>query len=196
MRDVDLSFDHKKLAFAWKKSDRLDDYHIYEYDLAKGETKQLTFGLGRADYEPVYLPDGDLVFVSTRPEQSVPCWKSEISNLYRMDGEGRYVRRLAIDQVHTVYPQLLTNGRLSYTRWDYSDRAQLSPPCFHNESRWAGTTGILRRELWFPTSLLHMRPIPGSHKTMAIAAGHHTGQNGKLAIIDVKEGRDEGHAYT
>ena len=193
MRDVDLSFDHKKLAFAWKKSDRLDDYHIYEYDLAEGKTKQLTFGLGRADYEPVYLPDGDLVFVSTRPEQSVPCWKSEISNLYRMDGEGRYVRRLAIDQVHTVYPQLLTNGRLSYTRWDYSDRAQLFPhPVFTMNPDGQAQRAFYGGNSWFPTSLLHMRPIPGSHKTMAIAAGHHTGQNGKLTIIDVKQGRDEG----
>ena len=193
MRDVDISFDKERLAFAWKKSNRLDDYHVYEYDLARGDTKQLTFGLGRADYEPIYLPDGDLIFVSTRPEQSVPCWKSEISNLYRMDGEGRYVRRLAIDQVHTIYPQLLTNGRLSYTRWDYSDRGQVFPhPIFSMNPDGQGQRVYYGGNSWFPTSLLHMRPIPGSHKTMAIAAGHHTHQNGKLVIIDVNEGRDEG----
>ena len=193
MRDVDISFDQERLAFAWKKSNRLDDYHVYEYDLARGDTKQLTFGLGRADYEPIYLPDGDLIFVSTRPEQSVPCWKSEISNLYRMDGEGRYVRRLAIDQVHTIYPQLLTNGRLSYTRWDYSDRGQVFPhPIFSMNPDGQGQRVYYGGNSWFPTSLLHMRPIPGSHKTMAIAAGHHTHQNGKLVIIDVNEGRDEG----
>ena len=193
MRDVDISFDQERLAFAWKKSDRLDDYHVYEYYLATGDTKQLTFGLGRADYEPIYLPDGDLVFVSTRPEQSVPCWKSEISNLYRMDGEGRYVRRLAIDQVHTIYPQLLTNGRLSYTRWDYSDRGQVFPhPIFSMNPDGQAQRVYYGGNSWFPTSLCRMRPIPGSHKTMAIAAGHHTHQNGKLVIIDVNEGRDEG----
>jgi hypothetical protein len=193
MRDVDISFDKDRLAFAWKKSDRLDDYHVYEYDLARDATKQLTFGLGRADYEPIYLPDDDLIFVSTRPEQSVPCWKSEISNLYRMDSKGRYVRRLAIDQVHTIYPQLLTNGRLSYTRWDYSDRGQTFPhPIFTMNPDGQGQRVYYGGNSWFPTSLLHMRPIPGSHKTMAIAAGHHTHQNGKLVIIDVNEGRDEG----
>ncbi|MGB0257291.1 MAG: hypothetical protein ACPGES_01450 [Coraliomargarita sp.] len=193
LRDVDLSFDKEKLAFAWKKSDRLDDYHIYEYDLASGDTKQLTFGLGRADYEPIYLPDGDLVFASTRPEQSVPCWLTEISNLYRMDGEGRYVRRLAVDQVHTIYPQLLNDGRLTYTRWDYSDRAQVYPhPIFSMNPDGQGQSVYYGGNSWFPTSLLHMRPIPGSDKTMAIASGHHTHQNGKLAIIDVNEGRDEG----
>jgi hypothetical protein len=110
-----------------------------------------------------------------------------------MDGEGRYVRRLAIDQVHTIYPQLLTNGRLSYTRWDYSDRGQVFPhPIFSMNPDGQGQRVYYGGNSWFPTSLLHMRPIPGSHKTMAIAAGHHTHQNGKLVIIDVNEGRDEG----
>ena len=31
MRDVDISFDQERLAFAWKKSERMDDYHVYEY---------------------------------------------------------------------------------------------------------------------------------------------------------------------
>ena len=84
IRDVDVSPDGKKLLFAWKKSDRLDDYHLHEYNLNTGKSRQLTFGMGRADYEPIYLPDGDILFTSTRPEQSVPCWWTEISNLYRM----------------------------------------------------------------------------------------------------------------
>jgi hypothetical protein len=110
-----------------------------------------------------------------------------------MDSKGRYVRRLAIDQVHTIYPQLLTNGRLSYTRWDYSDRGQTFPhPIFTMNPDGQGQRVYYGGNSWFPTSLLHMRPIPGSHKTMAIAAGHHTHQNGKLVIIDVNEGRDEG----
>jgi hypothetical protein len=57
----------------------------------------------------------------------VPCWYTEISNLYRMNGEGRYVRRLAVDQVHTLYPQVLNDGRICYTRWDYDDRGQNYP---------------------------------------------------------------------
>jgi hypothetical protein len=193
MRDVDVSPDETKIAFAWKKSDRLDDYHIFEYDLATGAVRQLTFGLGRADYEPVYLPDGDIVFASTRPEQSVPCFWTEISNLYRMDGDGNFIRRLAIDQVHTIYPTLLENGRMIYTRWDYSDRTQNYPhPLFTMNQDGTGQRVYYGGNSWFPTSLLHARAIPGTGKVMAVASGHHTRQRGKLVTLDVSQGRDEG----
>ena len=193
LRDVDVSFDRQRLAFAWKRSDRLDDYHIYEWSFAGQVPRQLTFGLGRADYEPAYLPDGDLVFVSTRPEQSVPCWWTEISNLYRMDANGNYVRRLAVDQVHTLYPALGSDGRLTYTRWDYSDRGQNYPhPVFSMRPDGQDQRVYYGGNSWFPTSLLHTRGIPGSHKSLSIAAGHHTLQQGKLVMLDTRIGRDEG----
>lgn len=193
LRDVDVSLDKERLLFAWKKSDRLDDYHVYEHDLSSAQTRQLTFGLGRADIEPIYLPDGDIIFASTRPEQSVPCWWNEICNLYRMDSEGRYIRRLAIDQVQTMYPQVLNDGQVCYTRWDYSDRGQNYPhPLFAMKPDGRGQRAYYGGNSWFPTSLLHTRAIPESHKVMAIAAGHHTQQRGKLVVIDVHQGRDEG----
>lgn len=197
MRDVDVSFDRTRLLFAWKKSDRLDDYHIYEVRPEDGHYRQLTFGLGRADYEPIYLPDGDILFTSTRPEQSVPCWWTEISNLYRMDGRGRYLRRLAIDQVHALYPQLMADGRVTYTRWDYNDRGQNYPhPVFSMRPDGQDQRAFYGGNSWFPTSLLHTRGIPGSPKAMSIAAGHHTYQQGKLVVLDNRVGRDEGPGMT
>jgi len=195
MRDADVSFDLSRVAFAWKKSDRLDDYHLYELDLKSGTKRQLTAGLGRADYEPMYLPDGDIIFASTRPEQSVPCWWTEISNLYRMDGNGNGngLRRLAIDQVHTLYPQLMADGRLTYTRWDYNDRGQNYPhPLFSMLPDGRDQRAFYGANSWFPNSLLHARGLPGSHQVVAIASGHHTRQQGKLVIIDNTQGRDEG----
>ncbi|MCP5546690.1 MAG: hypothetical protein H7A50_04880 [Akkermansiaceae bacterium] len=197
MRDVDVSFDRGKLLFAWKKSDRLDDYHVYEYNVEDGACRQLTEGLGRADYEPIYLPDGGIIFTSTRPEQSVPCWWTEISNLYRMDADGRNIRRLAIDQVHALYPQLMADGRVTYTRWDYNDRGQNFPhPVFSMRPDGKDQRAFYGGNSWFPTSLLHTRGIPGSHKAMAVAAGHHTHQQGKLVVLDTNEGRDEGRGMS
>ena len=193
IRDVDVSYDKSRLLFAWKKSDRLDDYHIYELNLSDKRLRQLTSGIGRADYEPAYLPDGDIIFASTRPEQSVPCWYTEISNLYRMNGDGLYVRRLAIDQVHTLYPQVMNDGRICYTRWDYSDRGQVYPhPVFSMNPDGQAQRIFYGGNSWFPNSLLHTRAIPESTKAMSIAAGHHTNQHGKLVVIDVNQGRDEG----
>lgn len=197
MRDVDVSFDRQRLLFAWKKSDRLDDYHLHEYSLRDGSCRQLTEGLGRADYEPIYLPDGEILFSSTRPEQSVPCWWTEISNLYRMDARGKHIRRLAIDQVHALYPQLMADGRVVYTRWDYNDRGQVYPhPVFSMQPDGRDQRAFYGGNSWFPTSLLHTRGIPGSHKAMSIAAGHHTWQQGKLVVLDTRVGRDEGPGMT
>ncbi len=66
IRDPDVSYDGKRIMFAWKKSDRQDDYHLYEMNVASRKIRQLTFGLGFADYEGIYLPDGNILFNSTR----------------------------------------------------------------------------------------------------------------------------------
>lgn len=197
IRDVDVSASGQHLLFAWKKSDREDDYHIYEYDLINDDITQLSFGLGRADIEPQYLPDGDIIFASTRGEHSVPCYWTEVTNLYRMDGEGQFMRRLAVDQVHTLYPTVLENGRVIYTRWDYNDRGQVYPhPLFSMNPDGTGQRVYYGGNSWFPNSLIHARAIPGTDKVMGIVSGHHTLQRGKLVEVDVSEGRDEGLGIT
>ena len=35
------------------------------------------------------------------------------------------MRQVGFDQVHTVTPTLLDDGRVVYTRWDYNDRGQV-----------------------------------------------------------------------
>ena len=77
LRNPDVSYDGKRVLFAWKKSDREDDFHLYEMEVATGERRQLTDGLGFADYEGVYLPDGNIVFSSTRcAADSTRCIRS------------------------------------------------------------------------------------------------------------------------
>jgi hypothetical protein len=192
IRDPAVSWDGERVLFAWKKALDEDDYHLYELAMATGKVRQLTFGLGVADYEPAYLPNGDIVFASTRCVQTVDCWWTEVSNLYTCDPDGRFLRRLGFDQVHTVYPQVLDDGRVIYTRWDYNDRGQLFPqPLFQMNPDGTGQTEFYGNNSWFPTTIAHARGIPGTHKVMAILCGHHSSQAGKLAIIDPAQGRQE-----
>lgn len=83
IRDPDVACDGTRVLFSWKKSDRRDDYHLYEMDLASGEVRQLTSGLGFADYEGVYLPSGDLLFNSSRCVQVVDCFFTALSQAMR-----------------------------------------------------------------------------------------------------------------
>jgi len=192
IRDPDVSYDGKRVLFAWKKSDRKDDYHLYEMEIASGKIRQLTSGLGYADYESCYLPNDNILFNSTRCVQIVDCWWTEVSNFYLCDKDGKYMRRIGFDQVHTNYPTVMDDGRVIYTRWDYNDRGQLYPqPLFQMNIDGTGQTEMYGNNSWFPTTIAHARGLPGSKKIVAILTGHHSHQKGKLAIIDPTKGRQE-----
>lgn len=192
IRDPAVSWDGQRILFAWKKSLDEDDYHLYELTVAANTIRQITSGKGFADYEPAYLPNGDIIFASTRCVQTVDCWWTEVSNLYVCAPDGRFLRRLGFDQVHTVYPQVMDDGRVIYTRWDYNDRGQIFPqPLFQMNSDGTGQTEFYGNNSWFPTTIAHARGIPGTQKALAILCGHHSTQAGKLAVIDPTRGRQE-----
>ncbi len=191
IRDPDVSYDAKRIIFSWKKSLLEDDFHIYEMDLETGKIKQLTFGRF-ADIEAKYLPNGEIVFNSTRCEQTTDCWFTEVSNLYMMRGDGSFMRRVGFDQVCTTYPTVTEQGDVIYTRWDYSDRGQIFTQGLFS-MKYDGTfqTEVYGNKSWFPTAIGHARQIPNTKKYIAVLHGHHTGQRGKLALIDPSKGRQE-----
>lgn len=192
IRDPDVSWDSRRVLFAWKKSDHQDDYHLYEMSIGDGSVRQITRGLGFADYEGIYLPNDDLLFNSTRCVQTVDCWWTEVSNLYTCGPDGRYLRRLTFDQVHDNFPTLLPDGRIVYTRWEYADRGQLFVQgLFQMNPDGTGQTELYGNNSWFPTSLLHARGIPGTTRIVATFSGHHTMQVGKLGIVNSARGRQE-----
>ena len=198
IRDPDVSYDGKRILFAWKKSARGDDYHLYEMDFESRKVRQLTSGQGVADYEGIYLPDGNIMFSSTRCYQNVDCWHVSVCNMYVMDQDGKYMRRVGFDQVHTNYPQVHPeSGVVTYTRWEYNDRGQIYPqPLFQMNPGGAHQTEYYGNNSYFPTSILHARGIAGTGKVLAIVSGHHTPQRGKLAIIDPSMGRQETSGVT
>ena len=191
-RDVDVSPDGKRLLYSFKASDRGDDFHLYEMDLATRVVKQLTFGAGAADYEGCYLPDGHILFNSTRCQQIVDCWWTEVSNLYRCDADGGNITRLTYDQVHDNYPSLTWDGRILYTRWEYNDRSQMFPqPLFGMNPDGTNQRAVYGGNSWFPTTLIHARAVRGSALFFGIATGHHSLQPGELMRFDPRLGREE-----
>ncbi len=191
-RDPDISPDGRRLLFSWKKSARDDDYHLYEMELATRKIRQLTDGPGYADFEGIYLPDGNILFHSTRCIQTVDCDMNEVSNLYLCGSDGQNIRRVGFDQVHTTFPSLLPDGRVIFTRWDYNDRSQVwAQGLIQMNPDGTGQTEYYGNNSWFPTAILHARAVPGSSKLIAILGGHHALQRGKLALIDRRRGQQE-----
>jgi hypothetical protein len=202
IRDVDVDYSGKKILFSWKKSDRGDDFHLYECTLdATGKKiallRQLTEGQGVADYEGCYRPDGTILFNSSRCTQIVDCWWTEVSNLYSCDAEGKNIRRVTFDQVHDNYPTVTWDNRVLYTRWEYNDRSQMYPqPLFQMFLDGTSQTAVYGENSWFPTTIIHARAIPGSQNIIAIATGHHSYQPGELILIEPAKGRQETEGIT
>lgn len=191
VRDPDVSFDGRRVLFAWRK-DADDDFHLYEYTVAGGQIRQRTSGKGFADYQGKYLPDGGIVFSSTRCVQTCDCIDIDVSNIYRCEADGRGIRRLGFDQVSTCFPSVLGDGRVLYTRWEYQDRGQIFPqPLFAMNPDGTAQVGYYGNSSWFPTAIHHARAIPGSGKLLGVLTGHHTLQMGELALIDPSRGREE-----
>ncbi len=192
IRDPDVSYDGRRILFSWKKSDLEDDYHLYEMDVESRDIRQLTSGLGVADYEGAYLACGEIIFNSSRCVQTVDCWWTEVSNLYRCDGDGGSMRRLTFDQVHDNLPTVTDDNRILYTRWEYNDRGQIYPqPLMQMNPDGTNQSDFYGGNSWFPTTILHARGIPGTQRAVAVASGHHSRQTGKLILIDPARGRQE-----
>jgi hypothetical protein len=190
IRDPNISYDGTKIIFSMRDNYETDDFHLYMMDLNdNNKIKQITFGRGCSDVEPCFLPNDDIVFQSTRCTQITDCWRQAVSNLYLCNTEGKFLRRIGFDQVHTNYPQVLDNGTVIYTRWEYNDRTQIFPqPLFMMNPDGTGQTEYYGGNSWFPTSILHARGISGTNKVIGIASGHHVNQHGKLIMVDRSRG--------
>ncbi len=209
VRDPDLSDDAKKLLFSWRKHNgfygtrahsapETGNYKIYEMELASREIRPLTddstYG---SDIDPVYLPGGDIMFGSQRCITRVSCGWSEAANMYLMNQDGKYARRVGFDQTQTAFPTVLPDGRVVYTRRDYNDRGQTyAHSLFVMNADGTKQTEYYGNQTFEPTSLQHTRPIPGTGKTMSIAGGYHVSQGGKLVIIEPSRGTQDYRGLT
>jgi hypothetical protein len=199
VRDPCVSFDGKKVLIALSGKSKGTGYKIYEMDISDplhpGTPKQLTAdpGVGAtvADFEPCYLPNGDILFTSTRNFGFAAQSTNPSTNMFLMSGEGNYMRRVGFDQAHTFYPVLMEDGTVLYTRWEYNDRDAtksmglftMNPDGSH-QTEWFGNQNV------WPYTFLHGRPIPGTFgvKAICVAGGFHGPYCGELLIIDRSKG--------
>ena len=86
-RDPDVRFDGKRIVFAMRP-DGSKPYHIFEMNADGGDLRQLTFGPHASDIDPCYLPDGRIVFASTRDPKYCGCNRHIQANLFVMDADG------------------------------------------------------------------------------------------------------------
>jgi len=141
------------------------------------------------DYDPCYLPDGGIAFISTRNQGGVRCHNGDrycpTYLLYRCDADGSNIRQLSFGEANEWDPVVLPDGQILWTRWDYINR-----PVIPTLGLWTIRPDGTAAGHYFgnytpnPCRICQTRPIPGSHKIVATTAGHHTIHAGALILID------------
>jgi len=192
--DVDLHFDADRLLVSMPGDN--GHWQVFEIRTDGSGLRQLTGEQPDVgSYDACYLPDGKIVFTSTACFQAVPCTGGdEIAVLYVMDADGRNIRQLAFDQDHDWCPAVLNNGRVLYTRWEYTDQVHChARRLFHMNPDGTEQMEYLGSNSYWPNAMFYARPIPGHPtKVVAVISGHH-GQPrmGELVIFDPARGRHE-----
>ncbi len=211
-----LSYDGKKIAFSFVRckgkqydpatvSNRDGDegfYHVYEVDIDGGNLRQLTAG-PYDDLMPAYLPDGGMVFCSTRRRGYARCFGSQFSRrwdiytLHRMDADGRNVRALSLHDTNEWFPTVDNAGRILYARWDYIDRDAVT----HQNLWTTRPDGTNPATLWgnatpSPHCAFQARPVPRSNKIVFTASAHHSITAGSIALLDPTVDYDGHEAIT
>ncbi len=190
VRDPEVRFDAAKIVFSMRR-DIDDDYHIYEIDADGSGLKQLTFAKGVSDIDPLYLPDGSIVFSSTREPKYCMCNRHIMANLFRMDADGANIVQIGKSTLFEGHGSLLPDGRILYSRWEYVDRnfgdAQglwtVYPDGTNHALYWGNNTES-------PGAVLNARAIPGTEQAICVFGSCHDRPWGALAIIDRRLGMD------
>jgi hypothetical protein len=119
---IDLHVDAKKFLFSAAAK---NGYQVFEMNVDGTGLRQVsTDEHPHVDnYNPVYLPNDRILFLSTRLFQGVPCLGGEphVANLFSMKADGSDVRQLTYEQDHDWDPAVMNDGRVIYTRWEYTD---------------------------------------------------------------------------
>ena len=148
------------------------------------------------NYNACYLPDGRILFDSTRCFQGVPCvgGGNTVANLCLMDADGSHARQLCFDQDHDWYPSLLNDGRVLYTRWEYTDTPHyFTRLLFHMNPDGTNQAEYYNSNSNWPNSTFYAKAIPNHPtKVVAVISGHHgVPRMGELMIFDPAKGRYE-----
>jgi len=190
VRDPQVHYDGKRILFSYRKGGS-PYYHLYEINADGTGLRQLTDG-PYDDIEPAYLPDGGIMFCSSRCDRWVACWYTQVAILYRCDGDGRNVRMISSSIVHDNTPWVLPDGRVLYTRWEYVDRSRVR---YHH--LWTINPDGTGQMVYYGnmhggTVMIDAKPIPGTNKVVAsFSPGHGRPEHmGHITIIDPNGGPD------
>ncbi|MGB9689788.1 TolB family protein, partial [Thermogutta sp.] len=203
----DVSPDGTRLLFSFcavesapaNREQALDRFfHLYEIVLPQRTIRQLTSD-PYDDFGAKYLPDGRIIFVSTRRGGFHRCGQGPcpVHTLTLGDADGRNIRVISFHETHEWDPVPLLDGRILYTRWDYVDRnAVFYQQLWTVRSNGEFVQAYYGNNTFNPVGIWEARPIPGTNAVIATAAPHHAMTAGSIIRVDIRDGQDGPQAIT
>ncbi|MBR4653372.1 MAG: SUMF1/EgtB/PvdO family nonheme iron enzyme, partial [Kiritimatiellae bacterium] len=130
-----------------------------------------------------------VVMLGTAPWQFLPCEDGNypMCVLYRVDRKTGEVRQLTFEQDSDFTPTVTHDGRVMFTRWEYSDLAHF----FARELMTMNPDGVGQLALWgsgtySPPFFSNARSVPGEpHLVSMFTGGHHCrSELGRFCLCD------------
>ena len=141
-------------------------------------------------WDGCYLPNKDqIILLGTGAYQFLPCEDGNFPMcvLYRINRRTGETIQLTYEQDSDYTPVVLNDGRVAYTRWEYSDIQHY----FSRELMTMNPDGVGQLALWgsgsyFPTFFCGARSVPDDpHRLVMMAGGHHgRAEHGRMLLLD------------
>ena len=192
--DLKLHWDGDRAMFTQTMSD--NRWNVFEVKLNNGDCKKLIDN-PEPDlefYHGTYLPDGRIIANSNIGYQGVPCVNGSdpVGNMVLYTPQSKNLRRLTFDQDANWNPVIMNNGRVMYTRWEYTDLTHYYTRIVMNMN----PDGTEQKALYgsgsmFPNSTFDVQPLPGyASAFVGIISGHHgVARSGRLILFDPAKAR-------
>jgi hypothetical protein len=193
----ELSFDARTVLFAFTEAEpslyqwtERSTYHLFKVGIDGSGLVQLTDGPA-SDFDPCWLPNGRIVFISERRGGFGRCHARPVPifTLHTMEGDGTDITCISRNESNEWHPSVDASGMIVYTRWDYVDRGHsqahhpwITTPDGRDARAIQGNFGQSMQIR--PFMEMDMRAIPLSHKYIATAAAHHGQAYGSLVVLD------------
>ncbi|MCP4642728.1 MAG: hypothetical protein GY851_19940 [bacterium] len=197
---ISLSFDARKVVFDFREHPN-DGFRVWEVNTDGTGLRQLTFPpadeaekvarWGRPwhtdDVHPCYLPDGKIMFSSTRCEHTILCGGSAglvAPVLHRMDADGANMEQISKSPVSEFCPVVLDDGRVLYHRWEYIDKgARVSKTIWSMNPDGSKTQELYGASDDTTTVYMYPQPVPGEERRLVCVGTCHYPQGGCLGAI-------------
>lgn len=194
--DLAPHWDGKRLLFT--SLDTLRRWQVFEIGVDGSDLKQIT-QVNEKDlefFDAAYLPDGRIVAVCNIGYHGVPCVNGgdQVGNTVLYDPKTGSLRRLTFDQDANWNPIVLPNGKIMYTRWEYTDLTHyFSRIVMHMNPDGTEQKSLYGSGSMFPNSIFDMKPLPQkTNRFVGIISGHHgVARSGRMIIFDPAKSRME-----